>query len=228
MKKYTFFVALALLLCNNAALFSQENSKLTVGLNTGYNNGFGVQTNFTVYNLIQDTPIHLRVGIGYTNLNPGIAADARRIFINNATNGTPEKKGFSVDYRLDFLIPVDFIQDSYLSIGPRFTNFKSNFNYIGGNENFDITSNLWGFGAGAGNFFKINDQLNLEISAGLDYYIASTLTGHDTSYSPDNENINPRDDNQNDNIEFTFDDADNAINQPKFMPRVMIGINYQL
>lgn len=66
------------------------------------------------------------------------------------------------------------------------------------------------------------------VAVGLDYFFNSTLTGHDTSYSPDNDNVNARDDNANDNIEFTYKDADKAIKQPNFMPRVLIGLVYKL
>ena len=63
---------------------------------------------------------------------------------------------------------------------------------------------------------------------GADYFFSSALTGHDTSYSPDNDNINARTDNENDNIEFTYKDADNAVNQPKIIPQIMIGLVYKL
>ncbi|HIP48534.1 MAG TPA: hypothetical protein EYG92_06160 [Lutibacter sp.] len=226
MKKVTFFIALAFF--TFSILQAQESTKFSVGLKAGYNNGFGAQTNFTLYDLVQDIPIHLRLEIGYSNINPGVSADARRIFINNATNGTPEKKGQIIDYRLDFLFPFDLLNDSFIKVGPRYSNYTGNFKYTGGNEDFDVVSNQWGFGLGLGNFFKINEKLNLEINAGFDYFIAATLTGHDTSYSPDNENINARDDNENDNVEFTFKEADTAINQPKYMPHIMVGINYKL
>lgn len=226
MKRFTFFIALALATCSS--LFAQDTSKFSLGLKAGYNSGIAFQTNITLYDFVQDTPFHVRFELGYTSLNPGISPDARRIFINNATNGTPEKKGYTLDYRLDFLIPVDFLNDSFLKVGPRYSNFKGNFNYIGGNENFDVTSNQWGFGVGAGNMFEISEKLNLELNLGFDYFLSNTLNGHDTSYSPDDENINPRDDNQNNDVEFTFDDADEAINQPKYMPNLMLGINYKL
>jgi len=63
---------------------------------------------------------------------------------------------------------------------------------------------------------------------GVDYYFPSTLRGHDTSYSPDNDNVNPHNDNENGDIPFTYKDADKAIKQPRFMPRAMIGVNYSL
>jgi hypothetical protein len=230
MNKFIFFVALvcATNLTTTAQETQEKSAKYSFGIKSGYNNGFSAQSNFTVLNFIQDTPLHIRLEIGYTNLNPGNAADSRRIFINNATNGTPEKKGRMIDYRLDLLVPFDFLSDSFFKIGPRFSDFKGNFKYVGGNEDFDITSKQWGFGAGFGNFFKINEQLNFEVNLGFDYFLKNTLVGHDTSYSVDNENTNPRNDNQNDNIPFTYIDADKAVNQPEYMPHLMIGINYQL
>ncbi len=205
-----------------------QTTKISLGVQTGYNGGFGIQPQLTVYNLTKDVKMHLRISIGYTSLNPGNALEARRIFINNNTNGTPEKSGTNLDARLDFMFPNKILNNSYINFGPRYSSFKADYKFIGGNEFFDVTSTQWGLGIGAGNFFKISKKLDLEFSLGADYYFPSTLTGHDTSYSPDNENINPRKDNQNDNKPFTYDDADAAINQPKFVPRLMLGINYYL
>ena len=57
------------------------------------------------------------------------------------------------------------------------------------------------------------------LGGGADYFFQGTLKGHDTAYSPDGDDVNPRED-------YTYDDADNAVNQPKFLGRFMIGINY--
>jgi len=229
MKKNTRLLFL-LFLFTTTVLFAQKDTKFAIGLKAGYNMGFAVQTNITAYNVMQNIPVHMRFAIGFTSVDPGSATEARRIFINNATNGTPNKKGQVIDYKLDFLVPFKPLQNAYINVGPRYSNFKGNFEYVGGNENFDVTSSQWGFGAGIIDFFKINSKIKLEISAGLDYFIANTLTGHDTSYSPDDENINPREDNQNDDndVDFTFKDANEAINQPKFTPHIMIGLNYKL
>jgi len=62
----------------------------------------------------------------------------------------------------------------------------------------------------------------------LDFYLPSTLTGHDTSYSPDNDNVNPRRDILNDDVYFIYKDANRAIKQPMFMPRIMMGVNFSL
>ncbi len=223
MKKFLF----TLMIITGITLNAQK-SKLSIGLQTGYNGGFGIQPQLTIYNLTKDVKMHVRIGLGYTSLNPGNALEARRIFINNNTNGTPEKSGTNLDARIDFMFPNKFLNNSYFNIGPRFSSFKADYKFIGGNEFFDVTSTQWGLGLGAGNFFKISQKLDLEFSLGADYYFSSTITGHDTSYSPDDENINPRNDNQNDNQPFTYEDADKAINQPKFVPRLLLGLNYHL
>lgn len=233
MKTKQIFVLLYILLIGIGSIsYGQEKakgpSKISAGILNGYNRGYGIQANLTLHSISNDLPFELRFGVGYSFLNPGNAADARRIFINNATNGTPEKSGRSIDYRLDFLFPKSIfgLNHSYIILGPRGSSFKGNFKYIGGNEDFDVTSHQWGVGGGVESHFKMAQNLNLVIALGLDYYLPSTLHGHDTSYSPDNDNVNPRNDNENDDTPFTYKDADKAIAQPRFMPYVMIGLNF--
>ena len=204
--------------------------KYSAGLNTGYNRGFGIQTNLTAYNFRPTFPVKLRFGIGLSLIDPGNAADARRIFINNATNGVPEKNGRSFDLRLDFMFPKTIFGDknSYIFFGPRFSTFRGHFDYVDGNEVFDVTSTQWGAGAGIENQFKLTQKLSLVLNYGLDIYLPGTLTGHDTSYSPDNNNINAEDNNRNNDNPFTYKDADKAIRQPFIMPHFMIGVNFNL
>jgi hypothetical protein len=221
-----------LLIGASAIAFGQEKNsealRLSAGILTGYNRGYGIQGNLTLHN--NNLPFKLRIGVGYAFLNPGNAADARRIFINNATNGTPEKSGRSIDYRFDFMIPRSIfgMRHSYVILGPRGSSFKGSFTYVGGNEEFEVTSQQWGGGAGIESHFNMSEKLDLVIAAGLDYYIPSTLFGHDTSYSPDNDNVNPRDDIENNDEPFTYKDANKAIYQPAFMPFAMIGLTLNL
>jgi len=221
-----------LLICMGLNSSGQEkkNEKIifTPGVNIGYNRGFGLQANITASNFAKEFPFDLRLGIGYSFINPGDALDARRIFINNNTNGVPEKKGRSLDIRLDFLAgkTIFGINPSYLVFGPRFSTFKGNFVYVGGNEDFDVTSHQWGVGIGIEHHFKMSENFSLVMSYGADYYIPSTLTGHDTSYSPDNDNRNPKRDNQNNDVYFIYKDANEAIKQPGFMPRLMLGVTF--
>jgi len=226
------FAFCSILLSLSFSIHSQVNSssKNSIGIQTGYNRGFSILGNFTIYNIAEGLPGNIRFGIGYNELNPGNAADARRIFINNATNGVPEKKGKSFDYRIDYMMPYNLfdLKDSYLVFGPRYSSFTAKFDYIGGNEKFTITSKQLGIGIGAESYFKMTSSLDLILATGLDYFFNSTLDGHDTSYSPNNDNVNPRDDNQNDNVPFNYKDANKAIKQPQFMPRIMVGVAYHL
>jgi len=235
MKKKMIVIAVVLLYTGISSMLSgQEKDKkpaqFTAGVVTGYYSGYGVQANIAISDFAAEFPLEIRLGIGYTILQPGNAADARRIFINNATNGVPEKRGSAFDYRLDFLLPISIfkIKHSYLVFGPKYSTFKGNFKFVGGNEDFDVNSNQWGVGGGIENHFKMTKKLDLVLVFGLDYYFSSTLEGHDTSYSPDNDNINARKDKQNDDIPFTYKDADRAITQPKFAPRAMIGVCFNL
>ena len=88
------FLICSLLLSISFSSYSQANStsKNSIGIQTGYNRGFSLTGNFTIYNIAEGLPGNIRFGIGYNRINPGNAGDARRIFINNATNGVPEKK----------------------------------------------------------------------------------------------------------------------------------------
>jgi hypothetical protein len=231
-RKVFTLIAGALILSTLAT--GQTTGKKTAGLHasimTGYSGGYGIQTNISLRDIASTFPFDLRLGIGYSMFNPGIALDARRIFINNATNGVPEKSGRAFDYRLDFLMSKSILglNNSFLLFGPRYSSFKGNFKFIGGNEDFDVVSKQWGLGTGLENHFRISARLEIIFGAGLDFYFPNTLTGHDTSYSPDNDNVNPREDIYNNDIEFIYKDADRAINQPKFVPRALIGLSFAL
>ena len=229
-KQSILIVFLLVISCFSYAQVDADEPKLALGFSTGYNRGLGFQLSATALKPFESLPVQIRLGVGLTNLSPGNSADARRIFINNATNGVPEEKAKSFDYRLDFMIDSDFINSeaSKIVFGPRYSSFKANFKYVGGNEDFDVTSKQFGLGLGAESQFKINDKLNFLAAIGLDYFFNNTLKGHDTSYSPDNDNVNPRNDNQNGDVQFTFKDANKAIKQPNLMPRVLLGLVYML
>lgn len=187
----------------------------------GYQGGFGFQLGGKVANFARGFPLDMQLSLGYRSMDPGNAADARRIFINDATNGDPEKSGHMWDFRFDFFYKVNWLslERGYLYFGPRYGTFTGNFKFIGGNEDFDITSTQWGLGLGMEAYFPMSTKFDFIVSGGLDYYFDDTISGHDTSYSPDGENVNPR---QN----YTYDDANNAINQPGIEFRLMIGVGY--
>ena len=213
-----FLLALAAGAQENPA---QSGPVLSGGLEMGYYGGFGFQAFGTVSNVAEDFPMNLRLALGYTSVQPGLSAEARQVFINDATNGIPEEKGRMLDFRLDMLYPVKVLNlpRAYVFAGPRHARFVGNFKYVGGNEDFDVTSNQWGIGTGLESFFAMSPRVDLVLHLGIDYYFESVLTGHDTQYSPDGDNSNGRDG-------YTYEDADAAIDQPKIEPRLMLGFAY--
>ena len=110
------------------------------GIMTGFNRGFGIQANITAFNFPKEFPLEIRFGIGLSVIDPGNPADARRIFVNNATDGVPEKTGRSIDFRFDFLTQKTIFgnSNSYVLFGPRFSTFRGRFNFVDGNEVFDV------------------------------------------------------------------------------------------
>ena len=194
----------------------------SAGAIIGYNRGPGFSVNGVLDNFAKGFPFKIRFGVGYNIVNdPGSPTAARKIFINNATNGRPEEKGWEWEFRSDFLYRVKWLRlnDAYLYGGPRYVLFTANFNFVDGNENFDVHSGHWGWGAGLMTFFRMSNNLKLVADTGLDYFFPAKLTGHDTTYDPDGEDINPRED-------YTYDDADEALNQPKLGMHLMLGIIY--
>jgi len=191
------------------------------GVKLGYYGGRGWQAFATVTDFSSNLPVAVRLGIGYTSTDPGNPLDARRIFINNATNGVPQKKGWTWNFRGDVLIPVKikYLGSSLLFFGPRYSSFTANFKFIGGNEFFDVISKQWGLGVGLERRFPLGKRFDLLLTVGADYFPDGELTGHDTTYNPDGEDINPREDS-------VYQDADKAINQPKLEPLLMLGITY--
>lgn len=229
MKKQTTVIVFGMIaLIGNTAMAQSSNPgdrtkpRVSVGVRAGYNAGVGIEGYGILSNFAQGFPLAVRLGISRTAVQPGSAWDARRVFINNNTNGEPEKKGRTLDVKFDFLAPVSLLSlpRTYAYAGVRRASFSGNFRFVGGNEDFDVTSTQWGLGAGLESYFPISSRVDLVVNGGLDHFFAGTLSGHDTSYSPDGEDINPRED-------YAYSDADAAIGQPKWEPVLMLGFGYR-
>lgn len=191
----------------------------SVGGFVGYQDGLSFQAFGTAENFAQGFPLKARFRLARNSVEPGSAPDARRIFINDATNGTPKEKGHTMDLGFDGLYPMG--PRSHFFGGVRYSSFKANFKYVGGNEDFDVTSSHWGLAAGMEASYPMGPKLALVLAGGGEYYFSSRLTGHDTSYSPDGDNVNPR-------KEYTYSDADDAVDQPTWRPIVLMGVSYRL
>lgn len=219
--KRTFFLAGALATILSTAPLQAWTADFSLSVLGGYSTGLGVRVTGTVREFAQGFPFALELGISYAGRDPGDPLGARRLFINDNTDGTPQESGTCWDFRLDFQhrTTVAGLKDAYLFLGVRYLHFNGNFDFVGGNETFDVTSNQWGLGLGGKASFPMNDRLRFVLTAGLDYYFDAMLQGHDTSYSPNGESVNGRND-------YTYDDADAVINQPKLSPLAMVGISY--
>ena len=113
--------SLATLLCSSAFAQSpttpvEPRPRFTAGGSAGYVNGFGVEFSAMFSDFARGLPMAARVGLGYASVDPGSAADARRIFINNATNGAPEKSGRVLDLRLDAMFRIQAEESPDLAV----------------------------------------------------------------------------------------------------------------
>ena len=223
-------IALITVISINSSIFSQggikqynRETKFSIGSQFGMFNGVGGQISFMTTNFAENFPFSVKLATGLSYLDAGDALGARRVFINNNTNGIPEKSGKTWNFSLDFLYRYSVLnlRRNYFYAGPRYLMFSGNFNFIGGNEDFDVTSNQWGIGVGLENYFKIIPSIDLVINLGYDHYFSNTLYGHDTAYSPENDNVNPRE-------EYKFEDADEVVNQPKAQIKALMGFRYNL
>lgn len=189
----------------------------------GATTGFGARADFTLHDFTRDLPLSLRAGIGYAGRDAGDPLAARRVFINNNTNGTPDESGHSWQLRLDVVRPVGRLglAPVNLGVGVRKAYFTGTFDYIGGNENFDVTCRPWGLGFALDTAFAVGRATSLTFAAGLDRYFGATMEGHDTAYSPDGSAINAQED-------YAWADADDAINQPRWELTAVMGLRWHL
>ncbi len=189
------------------------------GLSAGTSGGLGVQASATLAEFTRDLPLSMRIAVGYHTGNAGDPYAARRVFINDATNGTPEDSAHQWQFRFDLMLPVFKLstQEIFIFGGPRHARYTANFNYVGGNENFDVKATPWGAGLGLETRFAINDKTNFYLQLGVDYYQDVELAGHDTTYTPDGDHVNPRDG-------YDYSSADEAVDQPAVEILGMMGL----
>lgn len=188
----------------------------------GYQQGFGIRATGEAARLIQDAPLGLSFSIAYVFVDPGNAQAARSIFINEATNGTPETSGQTWTLALNAIwyLLVPGVEDFGIVLGPRFSAFSGRFKYVGGNEDFSVTAEEWGVGTGVQCNVPLSPHWGIAISAGFDWYPSATLYGHDTSYSTNGTIVNG-------NNAYTWADANSAVNQPQYVPSILIGVSWR-
>jgi hypothetical protein len=191
------------------------------GLSLGMKGGFSYSGSFGVTDFARGFPFGLDFSATFSSINPGDATRARRIFVNQNTNGSPEKTGSTWDLRMDFMynLRLQSVKGLYLFAGPRVSFFAGDFKFVDGNEDFEVTTTQWGVGVGARGVFSISQVIDLTLTAGVDGYFPSSLYGHSTLYSPDDNNVDPKE-------TFKYKDAAAAINTPRIQPVFLMGLAY--
>lgn len=156
-------------------------------LTAGASGGGGFQLSGAALDFTRELPLSARFSLGYFSGSAGDPYAARQVFINDNTNGSPEDSARQWQFRFDLMFPAFRLgpQEVFFFGGPRHARYTASFNYIGGNENFEVVSNPWGLGAGLETRFAISRRTSLQMQLGLDYFQESPLTGHDTTYTPE-------------------------------------------
>lgn len=188
----------------------------------GYYAGMSLMGMVGVDNLIKDFPLGIEAGIGYSFVDGGDPLLARRVFIDNNTNGSPEESSRVLDFDLNLTYPIKQKTGSYkwlAFVGPRHARFRANFLYRGANEEFDVQSKPWGFGGGVKGQFPINNKLSVVTFLSVDFYSYAEIEGHDSFYRPNDQNLNPQGN-------YKYADARDAVNVPRIRPRFMVGIQF--
>jgi hypothetical protein len=88
----------------------------------------------------------LSFGVGYTSKDPGDALLARRVFVNDNTDETPDTSGRVWDLRLDviYVVKIGGLQEPGVFAGVRRSMFTGRFIFVDGNEDFEVVSDEWG------------------------------------------------------------------------------------
>jgi hypothetical protein len=199
-----------------------QQAIITGQVQLGYFGGPGVHCSGTVANFAEGFPFRLRLGLGYSWVPSGDALLARRVFIDNNTNGTPRAWGTVWDGRMDILYPISLLSLSRSMVygGLRRSSFVARFEYIGGNETFNVNTKQWGVGGGVETSFALSPRVDMVFQLGADYYFRGELSGHDTYYRPDGDDLHAI-------ANYTYKDADAAIDQPDIESRLMLGVAYR-
>ncbi len=182
----------------------------------GYYDGPSVSGTLGVSDIFEKVPVGFEIGLGYSWTPAGDGILARRVFINDNTGGDNDAQSsggvldfnFNVTYPLNQTYgPVKF----YVYGGPRIGHYDVRWDYVGGDEDFDIVANSWGLWIGrrpSRRHAYRQEHFNAVMQLGLDYYFPTSIYGHDATYYPNNSNVNARTNNQG--YTYTYADAEQA------------------
>jgi len=193
----------------------------STGFSLGSNGGLGGEAHLSFDRFAGGLPIAARFELAYRQTDAGDPILARRVFVNQATDGTPASSANRWDFRLDAVHTFRAIPNLSVYGGPRFSMYAAHFDYIGGNEVFDVDSRQFGLGMGLESRYPMTPRSDLIVGAGVDRYLDAAISGHDSTYNPDGTTVNAKEN-------FTYAIANRAIHQPEWAPRLTLGVGYKL
>lgn len=212
-----------------AKAYTLPPQSLLVGADAGFFNDLGGRARISWLNISDDLPAGIHLALGrYHQTDPGNAKEARNIFINDAEGGQVDKYGttwlLEVDtsYRLTSFRSMDI----HATTGPRWAFYKAHFAYVGDNEEFDVKSNPFGWGIGAAGFVQFSKHFVFNVNLGFDYFFKSKFEAHgEYYYTPNGVDENPRTSGDT-GEDYTYSDADSAVNQPRTEVKAFLGVSY--
>jgi hypothetical protein len=212
-------LVIAVLVCATPYVFGAE---IYEEIRVGYANDFAVELGFRLDRISPELPFSTKISGGYIRqVSAGNADDARQVFINNATNGSPSEYGESWYYGVTLGYDV-FTANSFhvtaFATGKQ-NRYSAYFIFTGGNEAFRVTTTQFGVGGGLELTIRsAPGSTGFTLGGGAEYYFPSRIDSHGTYfYTPDGTDSRPRED-------FTYLDADATINQPRLRPFVALGV----
>jgi hypothetical protein len=197
-------------------------AETSAGLGIGTIGGTGLQAEVVLADFTRDAPLSLRAAVAHAGRDAGVPMDARHVFINENTNGTPEESGKLWSLRLDLLLPVARLGAApvTLGLGLRKAYFTGTFAFVDGNETFDVTGSPWGVGLSLDTALAMSRRTAFTLRVGVDRYFDAALAGHGSTYAPDDQNVNAHED-------YTWADADAAVNQPRWEVVALAGVRWR-
>ena len=198
-------------------------------LMAGYYKGPSVSGTIGLSDVFDKVPVGFETDLGYSWTPAGDGTMARKVFINQNTGGDEDEQssGGVLDFGLNATYPLNQTYGPvkfFVFGGPRYSHYDVRWDYVGGDEDFDIVANSWGLGGGVRGIMPLGKGFSAVMQLGVDYYFPTSIYGHDATYYPNDSNVNAR--NNGAGYTYTYADAVNSTTVPRLRPRVMVGIKF--
>jgi hypothetical protein len=198
-------------------------------LMAGYYKGPSVSGTIGLADVFSNVPVSFETNLGFSWTPAGNSTLARQVFINQDTGGDQDAQnaGGVLDWGINALYPLNQTYGPvkfFVFGGPRYSHYDVRWDYVGGDEDFDIVANSWGLGGGLRGVMPLSKNFSAVMQLGVDFYFPTSIYGHDATYYPNDSNVNAR--NNGAGYTYTYADAVNATTVPRLRPRVMVGLKF--